>query len=122
MQIVKVDNIRVIVWAFVFGVDLKNIERRDSDGDLFMVSHYQMFLTFGFDTAIDVPVIMEDGYILSHEPFDVDDTHFFNIHGHLHSESHVLKMEADGRYFNVSVDVANFAPVKFDYIKERLGR
>jgi len=76
----------------------------------------------GFDTAINVPVIMEDGYILSHEPFDVDDTHFFNIHGHLHSESHVLETEADGRYFNVSVDVTNFAPVKFDYIKERLGK
>lgn len=60
------------------------------------------------------------GFWLSHQPLHPQELYFkVNIHGHTHNQN-VLdrKGNQDHRYVNVSVDVTDWAPVKFQDIKE----
>ena len=71
----------------------------------------------GFDSVSDYPIILEEKYILSHEPIgDIGSGPFLNIHGHIHLNK-ISNVRDDKRYFNVSVDVTDFKPVAFELIK-----
>ena len=57
-----------------------------------------------------------DKFILTHIPIHPESVGRWkaNIHGHLHDNS--LK---DSRYFNVSVEKTNYAPLDFEFIRSR---
>lgn len=67
-----------------------------------------------------------NGMILSHVPVHTDSLERFgcNIHGHLHA-NRVMKTDygrevIDPRYFNVSVECIDFAPILFEDVIKRI--
>lgn len=60
------------------------------------------------------------GMILSHVPVHPDSMERFgcNIHGHLHYRRVIKDDRIDPRYFNVSVECIDFAPILFEDIKK----
>ncbi|MBF8984337.1 phosphoesterase [Lutibacter sp. B2] len=68
----------------------------------------------GFNDVIDGGIILDDFYLLSHEPLYVNENMpYINIHGHLHNN----KMEGS-QYYNVSVELHDYRPVLFDDLKK----
>lgn len=68
----------------------------------------------GFNDVIDGSLILENKYILSHEPIEgLEKTNFINIHGHIHK----YKMESP-KYYNACVEHLKYTPILFDRIKE----
>lgn len=61
----------------------------------------------GFKKVYDYPLFYKNNIIFSHYPLPIDNTYYINIHGHLHGEKLNLK-----NYFNASVDVNFYKPVK----------
>lgn len=57
---------------------------------LVLGNHDKPFIEYikylGFDYIYDYPVVINEKYILSHEPFFLSDPHFINIHGHTHQK------------------------------------
>lgn len=71
----------------------------------------------GFEEVISYPIILDEFYILSHEPVYLSkNMPYANIHGHIHH----LKYE-DIQYFNVSVECINYTPIDFNSIKETIS-
>ena len=70
----------------------------------------------GIDEAICYPIIIDEFYILSHEPvYLTESMPYANIHGHIHHLQY-----KDAQYFNVSVECINYTPISFDSIKESI--
>ena len=71
--------------------------------------------TVGFEEVFAQPIVLDNYFILSHEPINglMKGQIFANIHGHTHNVS-----MTGGNYFNASVEVNNYRPVDFEYIKE----
>lgn len=68
----------------------------------------------GFNDVINGGVILDNFYLLSHEPMYMNKhMPYVNIHGHIHGN----KMEGE-QYYNVSVEHHDYQPVPFDKIKE----
>jgi len=66
----------------------------------------------GFDEVYPYPIIIDDFFMLSHEPLYLNNNMpFINIHGHTHSNSFDSK-----QHVNVSLDVINFKPISLDEI------
>ena len=63
-----------------------------------------------------------DGLIMTHIPLHPESLGRFgcNIHGHLHANRVLLNDAIDPRYYNVSVEQTDFAPISFDVVKERI--
>lgn len=71
----------------------------------------------GIDEVISYPIILDEFYILSHEPVYISKSMpYANIHGHIHH----LKYD-DIQYFNASVECINYTPVNFNSIKEAIS-
>lgn len=74
------------------------------------------WLDAGFDEVIRFPIIIENKYILSHEP--VDSVNFFNYHGHIHKFSYSNPdrdkeyIPDDDRHHNVNVEFNDYKPVE----------
>jgi calcineurin-like phosphoesterase family protein len=67
----------------------------------------------GFDDVIHGGIILDNFYLLSHEPMYINSNMpYVNIHGHMHSN----RMEGKS-YYNVSVELNDYKPVSFEYIK-----
>lgn len=68
-----------------------------------------------------------NGMILSHVPMHIDSLARFgtNIHGHLHAnrvmKSVHNKLVIDNRYFNVSVEHTDYAPILFEEVLKRIN-
>ncbi len=71
----------------------------------------------GFDEVSKYPIIIDNFFILSHEPLSMTEfMPYLNVHGHIHS----YKLNSD-KHFNVSLDVTDFKPKLFeDLILEML--
>ncbi len=75
------------------------------------------FKKLGFSYITKHPIIVDDFYILSHEPvYLTKSMPYVNIHGHIHS-----KTITGANYFNVSVECHNYAPVEFRTIKKHFS-
>lgn len=63
-----------------------------------------------------------NGLILSHVPVHSDSIERFgcNVHGHLHHRRVLRDGKIDTRYFNVSVECIDFAPVLFEDLQKRI--
>ncbi len=70
----------------------------------------------GFDMVSQFPIILEDWYIISHEPIKYLSTKmpYINIHGHTHDEEY-----ANSQRVNVCWEVIDGYPISFDSIKKR---
>ena len=71
----------------------------------------------GLNDVIKYPIIIENFYIVSHEPVVSITTPYINIHGHLHSKKCI-----DDSYFNVSVECVDYRPILFDEIMNKYQR
>ena len=62
------------------------------------------------------------GLILSHVPVHADSIERFgcNVHGHLHDRRVLVKGKIDPKYFNVSVECIDFAPILFEDLKKKI--
>lgn len=71
----------------------------------------------GFDIVYPYPFILDDFYILSHEPIYINDNMpYVNIHGHTHSDISECKQKV-----NVCVENINYIPISFESIKKRFN-
>jgi len=75
----------------------------------------KFWMDVGFNWASKLPVIWENGIILSHEPIiEFGGVVPKNIHGHLHSKTTGL-----ANHFCASVESTNFKPVSWEEIKNK---
>lgn len=73
------------------------------------------WLSLGFSEVYHQPIIIDDFWILSHEPVFLNDKMpYVNIHGHLHEKT--LSLET---YVNVSVEQINYTPRLLSDIKKQ---
>ena len=72
------------------------------------------FRDAGFEEVYQHSIILNEFYILSHKPcYMTENSPYRNIHGHIHG-----KTLDDNLYYNASVEVIDYTPVKFDDIKK----
>ena len=71
------------------------------------------YMERGFEIALDSGILLEDKYLLTHKPTNIENSKFINIHGHLHQ-----KTIGSEYYFNASVELIGYKPILFDSIKE----
>lgn len=81
-----------------------------------VTAYYDM----GFHRVYDIPVILEDFWILSHEPLYINSNMpYANIFGHVHGNKEYS--DFSGQSFCVSVERINYTPVTFHEIKKKIG-
>ena len=67
----------------------------------------QFWWDVGFNEVIKYPIVIEDFFILSHEPMSMSKfMPYVNVHGHIHGN----QLNSD-KHVNVSLDVMDFKPV-----------
>jgi calcineurin-like phosphoesterase family protein len=73
----------------------------------------------GFEEVFLNPIVLDNYFILSHEPINgINNTQIFaNIHGHTHEIC-----LTNGNYFNVSVEAIGYKPISFDFIKNYFAK
>lgn len=75
----------------------------------------------GFEEVYDYPIILNDFWILSHEPLYVNENMpYANIFGHVHN-SPVFKTYSKQHYC-VSVERINYSPISFSEIIDRINK
>lgn len=91
---------------------------------LIMGNHDQRFSPkewreMGFDEVYPLPVILDDFFMLSHEPLYINRiSPYANIFGHVHNNP--AYRTASSRSFCVCVERMNYAPVSFEDIKKAI--
>ena len=66
----------------------------------------------GFMEVYDKPIIINNYYILSHEPLQGNIGHLINVHGHTHN----VISNTDTNRFCVSVEMTDYKPIDLFYI------
>ena len=73
------------------------------------------WLAAGFDEVINFPIIVNDFFIISHEPVYVNQhMPYLNIHGHTHTN----ELNKD-RYINACLNVNDYIPLDLDQLIEK---
>lgn len=73
----------------------------------------------GFEEAYDLPVILNDFWILSHEPLYVNENMpYANIFGHVHASP--LYKDWSTHHYCVSVERIGYQPVDFEEVANRV--
>lgn len=79
-----------------------------------------VYYEMGFHRAYDLPVILDDFWILSHEPVYVNSNMpYANIFGHVHSSGQYTDQSRQS--FCVSAERIAYTPIAFQEIKRRMG-
>lgn len=79
----------------------------------------QEYRDMGFAEVYDLPVILDNFWILSHEPLYVNENMpYANLFGHVHASA-VYKTFSKQHYC-VSVERIDYEPVSFETIKQRI--
>lgn len=103
----------------ILGNHDRHIRSTNSNGEPIKImdvdSAINYWKSIGFATVSRNPIVIEDYFILSHEPINGINKNqiFVNIHGHTHD----ISIE-NGNYFNVCVEKINYTPINFEEIKE----
>lgn len=90
---------------------------------LIMGNHDQNFtekewMSMGFDIAINNPIILNDWYIVSHEPIYVSKAMpYFNIYAHVHGNQNYKDFSTHGAC--VSAERLGYKPIPLDAIYAR---
>jgi len=69
----------------------------------------------GFEEIHKYPLIINDRFILSHEPVEGDLGKFYNIHGHIHLNRSDVTTD---RHVNVCVETTGYCPVNLDQLMD----
>lgn len=120
-SVVKANDLIYCLGDFALcGVDKKRdiLSKLNGRKYLIMGNHdsgsAERYRELGFNEVSNYPIIVDDFYILSHEPVFLNEhMPYVNIHGHLHDKSYECK-----QYVNVSVEKINYTPILFDDIKK----
>lgn len=87
----KINNKKLIL---IMGNHDRELHRFIKSGDLY-ASSYDLLKDIGFDEVYKYPILLEDKYLLSHEPiYNGKDSKLNLIHGHTHD------IDLDKDYFN----------------------
>ena len=80
-----------------------------------------MYRELGFSEVYDHPIILDNFWIVSHEPMYVSKMiPYANIFAHVHNNP--MYKTCSSRSYCSCVDRNNFKPVSFDYIKESVKK
>lgn len=80
----------------------------------------QEYRNFGFIEVYDHPIILDDFYMISHEPLYVSkQMPYANIFAHVHTNPMYIKCSI--RSFCTCIDRNDYKPVSFDYIKNKIA-
>ena len=79
---------------------------------------YSWWNSIGFDMVSTVPIVVNEWYMLSHEPMYIcDDMPYMNIFGHVHGNPQYK--DYSKMHFCVSCERINYTPIEFnDMIKK----
>ena len=81
----------------------------------------QEYRDFGFIEVYDHPIIIDDFWILSHEPLYISDNNPYAIlFGHVHLNP--IFRDCSTHHFCVTAERINFTPIDFNEIKERMKK
>lgn len=81
----------------------------------------QWYRDCGFDEVYDHSILIQDFYILSHEPLSVMPHYpFVNIFGHIHNSGELPDFGKN--FYNACVEVNNYTPILFEDIKKSIRR
>lgn len=73
----------------------------------------------GFEEVYEYPIILEQFWILSHEPLYVNENMpYANLFGHVHNSP--LFKDYSNQHFCVSLERINYTPIEFEEIKRRI--
>lgn len=77
---------------------------------------YKDYLHTGFDEVYFHPIIVDDFWIMSHEPLYMNNSMpYANIFGHVHANP--IYKDYSNHHFCVCVERINYTPIPFDDIK-----
>ena len=83
-------------------------------------SGVKKYYEMGFHRVYDYPVILDDFWILSHEPLYINENMpYANIFGHVHANKQYTDYSSQS--FCASVERINYTPIEFDEIKKLMG-
>lgn len=124
-NVVKNGHLVIHLGDFCFGngENIKSIlERLNGDHVIVLGNHdhksSKKYFEAGFQEVYKYPVIMEDFYILSHQPTYLNTSMpYVNIHGHLHDTEMSLLNDDKNMYYNACVEKNNYKPIDFEKIK-----
>ena len=73
----------------------------------------------GFEAVSKYPIIIEEFFILSHEPKSVSDLGtYYNIYGHLHNHKEVLDFTS--KTACISLERIDYKPISFEKVKKEM--
>lgn len=78
------------------------------------------WMEIGFEAVYPLPVVLEDFFMLSHEPMYVNNcSPYANIFGHVHGNP--MYRDKSGHSFCACVERIGYAPIRFQTIKEAMN-
>lgn len=79
----------------------------------------QAYRDMGFTEVYDMPVILDEFWILSHEPLYVcENMPYANLFGHVHASP--LYRTFSSQHYCVSAERISYTPVSFQAVKDRI--
>ncbi|MDE5747531.1 MAG: phosphoesterase [Acetatifactor sp.] len=79
----------------------------------------QVYRDMGFAEVYDMPVILDEFWILSHEPLYVcENMPYANLFGHVHASP--LYKTFSSQHYCVSAERIGYTPVSFQAVKDRI--
>jgi calcineurin-like phosphoesterase family protein len=118
---------RVFVLGDFSLYDMKNTKEilKSLNGIKFLImgNHDELdiksYVSAGFETVYDYPIIIDEFWILSHEPLYVNaNMPYANIYGHVHTNTQYTDFGPQS--FCVCVERTEYKPINFDIVKNKI--
>lgn len=85
------------------------------------VKSNQVYRDFGFEEVYDCPIIIDEYWILSHEPLYVNtNMPYANLFGHVHNSP--LIKDFSNQHYCVSAERINYTPIDFEVVKQSVKK
>ena len=82
----------------------------------------QWWYDVGFKEVIKYPIIVNEKYILSHEPIMIDrHSDFINLHGHIHEKSYIDENGFKSKNHNLCVEQTDYFPIDLNKLINSLS-
>ena len=103
------DEVRKDIIRQLNGTKILIMGNHDRDHDL------DYWRKIGFNKVYDMPVLYNNGFLLSHEPIYITYGPIINIFGHVHSST--IYKDYSPTHFCACVERINYTPVTEEYIR-----
>lgn len=124
-RVVKSNDIVYHLGDFCFNADETADYLSKLNGIKYLIKGNHDLLTnaeyrkLGFSEVYDKPIIVDDFWILSHEPLYVNENMpYANIFGHVHSNPAIKTIS--NKHCCVSVERINYSPIKLKWVKDTI--